>query len=94
MAMKTTWGFEIPDKFPVDIQDIYYIKGSTGRSGMAALTGEIINETYNNMKSKLPPKGTITGRSSHLTRITSNMLLSMGLLPSSCTVISRTGRKG
>ena len=57
MAMKTTWGFEIPDNFHVDIQDIYYIKGSTGRSGMAALAGEIIDKTYKNMKSKLPPKG-------------------------------------
>ena len=56
MAMKTTWGFEIPDNFHVDIQDIYYIKGSPGRSGMAALAGEIIDETYKNMKSKLPPK--------------------------------------
>ena len=57
MAMKTTWGFEIPDNFHVDIQDIYYIKGSTERSGMAGLAGEIIDETYKNMKSKLPPKG-------------------------------------
>ena len=57
MAMKKTWGFEMPDNFHVDIQDIYYIKGSTGRSGMAALAGEIIEETYKNMKSKLQPKG-------------------------------------
>ena len=57
MAMKTTWGFEILDKFHVDIQDIYYKKGSTRRSAMAALAGEIIDKTYKNMRSKLPPKG-------------------------------------
>ena len=57
--MERTWGFTIPRKFHVDIQDIYHIKGRgrDGRTGMVDLVGELINKSYLTMKTKFPEDG-------------------------------------
>lgn len=58
-VMERTWGFTIPRRYHVDIQDIYHIKGCgrDGRTGMAQLAGELINKSYETMKTKFPKIG-------------------------------------
>ena len=58
-VMQRTWGFKIPRKYHVDIQEIYHTPGlgRDGRTGMADLAGELINKTYLTMKTDFPKDG-------------------------------------
>ena len=58
-VMDRTWGFKIPYKLQVDIQNIYYIpgEGRDGRSGMGALAADLIDPSYYEMKYEFPEEG-------------------------------------
>ncbi|CAM0944036.1 unnamed protein product [Alopecurus aequalis] len=56
-VMERTWGFTIPLRYHVDIQDIYNIRGSGRRTGMATIAGHIIDDSYKDMKYKFPEDG-------------------------------------
>ncbi|CAM0951031.1 unnamed protein product [Alopecurus aequalis] len=56
-VMERTWGFTIPFRYHVDIQDIYHIRGRGEMTGMAALAGELIDSSYGEMKDNFPKDG-------------------------------------